>query len=421
MKSTEATRNLSKTSPMTEDSRNPSKESVLDLSRTSSKDIDQANRKSTKRDFLVGAGDGVKEKVNKKKKRKRSKDNVVYITVPESVMLGFNPRTTLPWGFDSPCSDGAAKFVMPPGFEFDTGLEERVHDLNHVAKPHMALANILSILTIVLVIYLLTVWQEMLKPMTLMIVLADIVTLTIGFPVFNTVRFTLKGWEMAKFVRRLDEHVNRGGQQKGCVHFERLEYTRWGVWDAAFVGTRTGFTQRTAIAVELFLDNPEEMLEKERLHKARESRQEELKNMDSDSKKFFKEQQMKEQALKTLDPALLVDPAQKTNEVIGFLQELHLVRLAPTVRKHRLDFADMESMTDQDWRVLGIDRTERKLIRVALEQKLVETGKMMFSQVDPVNMNFSGSKKFKPDSSLSQSNSPVVPSAQSMVAALTGQ
>ena len=38
----------------------------------------------------------------------------------------------------------------------------------------------------------------------------------------------------------------------GAVHFEKIEYGRLGVWNAPFVGHRTGFTQRTAIAVELF-------------------------------------------------------------------------------------------------------------------------------------------------------------------------
>jgi len=288
-----------------------------------------------------------------------------------------------------------------------------------VSKPHMALANIMSILTIVLIVYLITVWGETLAPMTVLVALADIVTLLVGFPVFNTIRFTLKGWEISKFVARLDKHVSG----KGCVHFEKLEYTRWGVWDAAFVGTRTGFTQRTAIAVELFLDNPEEMLEKERLHNQRQSRAEELQNMDSEARKFFQEQNAQKEG-RSVDPKLLVDPAQKTNEVIAFLQELHLVRLAPIVRKHRMDFAQMESMTDQDWRALGIDRTERKLIRVALEQKLVDMGKIMFSQFDPtVNMNLShsGSRRFTPDNNFaSQSNGLVVPSPQT-VAAMSGK
>jgi hypothetical protein len=49
----------------------------------------------------------------------------------------------MPWGFDG-LGDG--KFVCPPGYEFDVSLEDTVEELNLVPKPHIATANIMTIL-----------------------------------------------------------------------------------------------------------------------------------------------------------------------------------------------------------------------------------------------------------------------------------
>lgn len=389
----EAMRNLSKTSPSdVGDSRQASKESTLEMSRTSSKELKKLERKTTKKDFFVGSGDvraGFDKMGGRKKKRKRSKENIVYITVPESVMLGYNPRTSMPWGFDAPCSDGQAKFLVPPGFEFDHSLDERVHDLNLVQKPHLALVNLVSLAIIGLLVYLCVVWGQTLAPMTILVALADVVTVLVGFVVFISVRYWLKGMEIQNFINRLNDHLSRDGRETGCVHFENLQYSRWGVWDAAFVGLRSGFTQRTAIACELFLDDPEGMISREREFKEREQKLESLQqNMatDTDTRDFFREK--KEREARPIDPDRLLDPAAKTNEVIAFLQDIHLVRLAPMVRRTRLTFADMERMTDLDWRTLGVDRTERKLIRNAIDARLEEDGLDTFSAPDAVNLTF---------------------------------
>ena len=85
-------------------------------------------------------------------------------------------------------------------------------------------------------------------------VLVMFFTVLISFPLVWTARFFFRDREVDKFVERLRVKLP---EDRGVVHAEKLEFGRLEVWNKTFVGHRTGFTQRTAIAEEIFLQLPE--------------------------------------------------------------------------------------------------------------------------------------------------------------------
>ena len=58
-----------------------------------------------------------------------------------------------------------------------------------------------------------------------------------------------------------------------------------------------------------------------------------------------------------------MDEQMKIHKVTQFLRDINLGRLAGTIRRNKLTFEKMEKLTDLEWREIGIDRTEMKLIK----------------------------------------------------------
>lgn len=338
-------------------------------------------------------------KVNSKDRRhskKKSKDNTTYITVPESVMLGFNPRTQMPWGFDG-CGDGNAKFIMPPGYEFDHMLEERIEDINAIDKPSMAGSNVATVVLLGLEVYLMVTWSSMFGPMPVVAYLMYLLTVLIFIPVIFSVRFTLKSMQIRSYIERLDDKLQgdleKGGKPLGAVHFERIEYSRTEIWNHPFVGHRTGFVQRTALAVELFLDNPEIVAaNKQKMQAQNEAMARKKAAGDAEEASQKKKKQ--------IDWSQVETPGMEINKVMDFLQQIHLGRLAATIRRSRMTFDRMEKLTDLEWRDLGVDRTEMKLIRSGLDRRADELGLNDYRNLSKTMSDGSGRRRSKGSSGI---------------------
>lgn len=55
-----------------------------------------------------------------------------------------------------------------------------------------------------------------------------------------------------------------------------------------------------------------------------------------------------------------------------FLREINLGRLAAPIRRHKLTFEKIVKLTDLEWREIGIDRTEVKLMKRQVHRYLME-------------------------------------------------
>ncbi|CAD7941355.1 unnamed protein product [Amoebophrya sp. A120] len=273
-------------------------------------------------------------------------DGVRIISVPESVMLGFTPRTQWPWGFDG-CSDGNAKFVLPPGYEYDQRLEETVDELNSVAKVQMAAVNVASFLGFAILCGLIFVMNMVLGDMVPVMVLAILGTMLVVVPLILTVRYRLKVIAVQDYVKRLKKRIPA---DKGIIHSENLEYGRAEVWNMSFVGHRTGLTQRTAIAAELWIqDQASRVIEK--AQNERTAQQGKLYKVDNNSSRRD-----------------AVAEQLKVARATQFLRAINLGRLSGQFRRARLTFEKIRRLTDADWRDMGIDRTEVKLIKSQLDE-----------------------------------------------------
>lgn len=290
----------------------------------------------------------LRKKVSKSKSKSKEK-MVKVVMIPQSVMLGFNPRGIWPWGFDG-CGDGNAKFVMPPGFEYDQKLEETVDELNSAPKVSMALANIVTLIGFGALVGLCMVVTGSLGDSPPLMILAVVGVNFAVIPVVLTGRFHLKDSAVQSYIRRLEDKLP---PEKGIVHWEKLEYGRISVWNVPFIGHRTGLTERTAIAVEVFLSNDS------------------LKNLEPD---FHAGANVKAGKIYNQNMASAaegnVEDIVKVQRVTNFLWNIGLGRLSAAIRRNRLTFEKISKLTDQDWREMGIDRTEVKLIKTNVERYL---------------------------------------------------
>mmetsp|Transcript_20862 Transcript_20862/g.52672 ORF Transcript_20862/g.52672 Transcript_20862/m.52672 type:complete len:334 (-) Transcript_20862:842-1843(-) len=280
-----------------------------------------------------------------KNKTENVNKGVRVISVPESVMLGFTPRTVWPWGFDG-CSDGNARFVLPPGYEYDQRLEETVDDLNAVPKVQMAAVNVASLIGFAALCGLVFVMNMVLSDMVPVMILAIIGVFFLVIPLILTVRYRLKTSAVQDYIKRLKKKLP---SDRGVVHWEKLEYGRAEVWNMTFVGHRTGLTQRTAIAVELLIqDQASRVIEKAQMEKT--AQQGKLYKVDANSSRRD-----------------AVAEQLKVARATQFLRAIHLGRLSGQFRRARLTFEKIRRLTDADWRDMGIDRTEVKLIKSQLD------------------------------------------------------
>lgn len=129
-------------------------------------------------------------------------------------------------------------------------LEETVEVINRVRKPKFTSANFV---TVVGGAGILAVWINVTMAMSDMIPVAILIifaTMLLLVPAVLTVRFNQKGTAVNAYIDRLKANMP---SDKGVVHFEKLEYGRMEVWNMSFMGHRTGLTQRTAVAIELWL------------------------------------------------------------------------------------------------------------------------------------------------------------------------
>lgn len=306
--------------------------------------------------------DDLRKKVSKN--RMKSKEKIVrVITVPESVMMGFNPRTAWPWGFDG-CGDGNSKFILPPGFEFDQRLDELVDELNTVPRVQVAIANVTTGLGITVLVGLVILVMIVLSEMKPVMVLAVLGELLVTMPIIFSIRFFFKFRAVREFIRRLEQRLP---PEKGVVHWERLEFGRMEVWNMPFVGHRTGLTERTAIAVELFLSDAKGLdgadVAEERGPRASRT-----------SRKLIAMPRM-------TDRKEAVEEQAKVQRVTNFLRDVNLGRLSGIVRRNRITFERIAKITDLEWREIGIDRTEVKLVKSNVQRYLEEERAIL--QIEP--------------------------------------
>ena len=186
------------------------------------------------------------------------------------------------------------------------------------------------------VILLCVVVSSVLSDAAPLLILAIVGVNFAGIPVVLTGRFLLKDSAVQAYIQRLEAKLPA---DRGIVHWERIQFTRLGVWNAPFVGHRTALWVRTAIAVELFLQNDS----LKSLDGTMESRSQNLK-----AGKAYKD------LLKggtQIMPEL--EDVVKIQRVTNFLWSIGLGRLSSAIRRNRLTFERMNRLTDQDWREMG--------------------------------------------------------------------
>lgn len=153
-----------------------------------------------------------------------------------------------------------------------------------------------------------------------------------------TARFYLKDSAVQSFIKRLEDKLPA---EKGIVHWEKIQFSRTAVWNAPFVGHRTALWERTAVAVELFLQNDS------------------LKTLDGSMDNNRQSNLKAGKAYKDLlkDNTQLMPDLEdvvKIQRVTNFLWGIGLGRLSSAIRRNRLTFEKMHKLTDQDWREIGI-------------------------------------------------------------------
>ncbi|CAD7929318.1 unnamed protein product [Amoebophrya sp. A25] len=329
---------------------------------------------------MAPGGGGPSEDIKQLRKRfskKKPEDpnkGVRIITVPESVMIGFTPRTMWPWGFDG-CGDGNAKFSLPVGYEYDQRLEETVDDLNAVPKVQMAAVNVASFIGFGCLCGLIVVMNLSLSDMIPVMILAILGVMLIVIPLILTVRYRLKVSAVMDYIKRLKKKIPA---EKGVIHHEQLEYGRAEVWNMTFVGHRTGLTQRTAIAAEIFIqDQASRVIEKAEQEKT------------AQQGKLFKVDAMSQRRDAVAEQLKVARATQ-------FLRAINLGRLSGQFRRARLTFEKITRLTDTDWRELGIDRTEVKLIKSQLTGYLEDERRILAKdQEDYMKERSSSDKKNK--------------------------
>lgn len=317
----------------------------------------------------------LRRKISKgRQSSKKAEKLVKVITVPESVMLGLNPRTSWPWGFDG-CGDGNARFQLPPGFEYDQRLEEIVDELNAVPKVSVALANCATVLGLIILLGCIIVVLVALSDMPPVMVLAIFGVFLLIVPLILTARFLLKGQAVHDYIQRLEKKLPK---EKGFVHWERLEFGRLEVWNVPFIGHRTGFTARTAIAVELMLQDGKELSYENMMQSFSPEiegstgrgtligggimNKSSIITMESSSKNIRRD---------------VLDEQVRIQRVTSFLKEINLGRLSAAVRRNKLTFEKIIKLTDADWRTIGIDKTEVKLIKSNVQRFLEDERRIL--------------------------------------------